>query len=148
VTSRKVLGSIEYACAVAGAKLVVVMGHTRCGAVKAAVDLICVGQNAVEATGCDHLGHIVEDVQRSVDRAACLAATQLPAAEKETFVNGVARRNVDRAVEELRRQSRALDRLVREGQVAVSGAMYDVATGTIEFLADEGNSTSQPVASS
>jgi len=147
VISREVLGSIEYACAVAGAKLVVVMGHTRCGAVKAAVDLICAGQSAAEATGCDHLDHIVEDVQRSVDRAACLAAAHLPAAEKETFVNGVARRNVDRGVEELQRQSRVLARLVREGRVAVAGAMYDVTTGAIEFLADEGIGFSQPVAS-
>jgi carbonic anhydrase/SulP family sulfate permease len=148
VASRKVLGSIEYACAVAGAKLVVVMGHTRCGAVKAAIDLICVGQSAIETTGCDHLDFIVADVQRSVDRAACLAAAQLPAAEKERFVNDVARRNVDRTVEELQRQSQALARLVREGRVAVAGAMYDVATGAIEFLVDEGESTSPSVTSS
>jgi carbonic anhydrase/SulP family sulfate permease len=148
VTSRKVLGSIEYACAVAGAKLVLVVGHTRCGAVKAAVDLICAGRSAAEATGCDHLDHIVEDVQRSVDREACLAAAQLPAPEKEAFVNGVARRNVGRAVEELRRRSRVLARLVEEGRVAVAGAMYDVATGAIEFLVEEGNSPSQPVGSS
>jgi carbonic anhydrase/SulP family sulfate permease len=147
VTSRKVLGSIEYACAVAGAKLVVVMGHTRCGAVKAAVDLMCVAKGAAETTGCDHLDHIIEYVQQSVDRA-CLAAAHVSAAEKETFVNGVARRNVDRVVEELRRQSRALARLVEEGRVAIAGAMYNVATGAIEFLADEGNSPSQPVASS
>jgi carbonic anhydrase/SulP family sulfate permease len=147
VTSRKVLGSIEYACAVAGAKLVVVMGHTRCGAVKAAVDLLCKGQSAAEATGCDYLGYVVEAVQRSVDRAACLAAADLPAAEKEAFANGVARRNVGRAVEDLRRQSQALARLVGEGRVAIAGAMYDVATGAIEFL-EEGNSPSQPVASS
>jgi carbonic anhydrase/SulP family sulfate permease len=148
VTSRKVLGSIEYACAVAGAKLVVVMGHTRCGAVTAAVDLICVGRSAAETTGCDHLEYIVQDVQRSVDRAACLAAAHLSAAEKETFVNTVARRNVDRAVEQLQRESRALARLVQEGRLAVAGAMYDVATGVIEFLPDQGNSTSQTVASS
>jgi carbonic anhydrase/SulP family sulfate permease len=148
VTSRKVLGSVEYACAVAGAKLVVVMGHTRCGAVKAAVDLICASQTAAEATACDHLDHIVQDVQRSVDRAACLAAAHLPAAEKETFVNAVARRNVDRAAHELRTQSRALARLVGEGRVAVVGAMYDVSTGEIEFLADEPDGTFQAAASS
>jgi carbonic anhydrase/SulP family sulfate permease len=134
VTSRKVLGSIEYACVVAGAKLVVVMGHTRCGAVTAALDLLGAGKSAVEATGCDHLGHIVEEVQRSADRETCQAAAQLTGAEKEAFVNAVARRNVDRAVGELQRQSPALARLMGEGRVAVAGAMYDVATGAIEFL--------------
>jgi carbonic anhydrase/SulP family sulfate permease len=144
VTSRKALGSIEYACAVAGAKLVVVLGHTRCGAVTAAVDLLGAGRSAAEATGCDHLGPIVEAIQRSADRAACLAAAQLPADEKKAFVNGVARRHVERTVEELLQQSRVLAQLVLEGRLAVAGAMYDVATGAVEFLADEGNGTSQP----
>jgi carbonic anhydrase/SulP family sulfate permease len=138
VTSRKALGSIEYACAVAGAKLVVVVGHTRCGAVTAAVDLVAAGRTAAEATGCDHIDHIVGDVQRSTDRAACAAASHLPPAEKAAFVDGVARQNVARAVRELVEQSRALDRLVREGRIAVVGAMYDVATGVIEFLPPEG----------
>ncbi|HMF17231.1 MAG TPA: carbonic anhydrase, partial [Gemmataceae bacterium] len=146
VTSRKALGSIEYACAVAGAKLVVVMGHTRCGAVKAAVDLICAGKNAAEATGCDHLDHIVQEVQRAVDRATCLTAANLPADEKQAFVNSIARRNVDHAVAVLRQKSRVLAQLVQEGRLVIIGAMYDVATGAIEFLADEGNSP--PTASS
>lgn len=137
VPSREAVGSIEYACAVAGAKLVVVMGHTRCGAVTAAVDLVCAGKTASEATGCQHLDTIVEGVQRSVDRPACLAAARLPAGEKAAFVDGVARRNVARAVEEVRR-SGAIGRLVGEGRVAVVGAMYDVATGAVEFLPDAG----------
>ncbi len=136
VTSRKALGSIEYACAVAGAKLVVVVGHTRCGAVRAAVDLICAGKSATEATGCDHLDHVVGEVQLSVDKAQCVALAHQADAEREAFVNGVARRNVERAVEMVQRQSRTLAGLVREGRVAVVGAMYDVTTGEIEFLAD------------
>ena len=58
-----------------------------------------------------------------------------PAAEREAFVDGVARRNVARAVETMLRQSRTLAGLVEEGRVAVVGAMYDVRTGEIEFLA-------------
>jgi carbonic anhydrase len=144
VTSRKVLGSIEYACAMAGAKLVVVMGHTRCGAVKATVNVIGAGHSAADATGCDYLDYIVQDLRRSVDEAACLAAAHLSASEKEIFINDVARRNVDRAVKELRQQSRVLARLVGEGRVAIAGAMYDVATGAIEFLLEEGNCSPSP----
>ncbi len=134
VTSRKSMGSIEYACAIAGAKLVVVVGHTRCGAVTAAVDLCAAGQTALEATGCEHIDEVVGDVQRSVDRAECQTATRLPPAEKQAFVDAVARRNVARSVRDLLEQSGTLARLVREGRVMVVGGMYDVATGAIEFL--------------
>ena len=134
VTSRKVLASAEYGCAVAGAKLILVMGHTRCGAVTAAVKLFCDPRTAAEATGCHHLDHIVGDIQLSTDPDTCRAAEQLPAAEKERFVDAVARRNVLRVVERMRTESPTLDDLVREGRIVIVGAMYDVATGKIEFL--------------
>ena len=82
---------------------------------------------------------MVTDIQHSVEPAACRAAEHLPAQEKERFVNGVARRNVARAVEQLRRQSTTLDRLAGEGRIAIVGAMYDVTTGAIEFLTGVGN---------
>ena len=134
ITSRKVLASAEYGCAVVGAKLILVMGHTRCGAVTAAVKLICGNLTAAEATGCHHLDHIVNDIQQATELDACRGAEQLPAAEKELFVDAVARRNVTRVVERMRTESPTLDGLVREGRIAIVGAMYDVATGEIEFL--------------
>lgn len=138
IPGRKILGSIEYGCAVAGAKLVVVVGHTRCGAVTAAVNLACSGQSAAEATGCDHLDQIVEEVQRSVDVPSCRAVAHLPPAGQEELVNAVARRNVLRVVETLQEQSRMIASLVRDGRIMVVGAMYDVTTGGIEFLTDPG----------
>lgn len=138
VTSWKVLASAEYGCAVAGAKLILVMGHTRCGAVTAAVNLIGEVRTAVEATGCQHLDYILKDIQQSIDPATCRAIEARPAAEKQSFVDAVARRNVLRVVEQMRGQSRTLDGLVREGRIAVVGAMYDVVTGDIEFLAEDG----------
>ncbi len=137
VTSWKVLASAEYGCAVAGAKLILVMGHTRCGAVTAAVNLIGEVRTAAEATGCQHLDHILKDIQQSTDPATCRAVEARPAAEKQSFVDAVARRNVLRVVEQMREQSRTLDGLVREGRVAIVGAMYDVVTGEIEFLAED-----------
>lgn len=134
VTSRKILASAEYACAVAGAKLILVMGHTRCGAVTAAVKLICSEKSAAEATGCQHLDHIVGDIQQSTDELACMSAERLSPEAKEEFVDGVARRNVVRVVERMRAESQTLDGLVREGRIAIVGAMYDVSTGEIEFL--------------
>lgn len=146
VTSRKVLASAEYGCAVAGAKLVLVMGHTRCGAVTAAVNLIGETRTPTEATGCQHLDHIVRDIQQSVDPVTCHGAEQLPAAEKQSFVDAVARRNVSRVVERMRQESQTLDGLVREGRVAIVGAMYDVVTGEIEFLAEGGGLLDEPAA--
>ncbi|MGL6096988.1 MAG: bifunctional SulP family inorganic anion transporter/carbonic anhydrase [Fimbriiglobus sp.] len=145
VTSRKVLGSAEYGCVVAGAKLVLVVGHTRCGAVTAAVDLICSGRTAAEATGCQHIDEIVEDVQQTVDAAACRTLHWPTAAAKEAFVDDVARRNVRRVVAVIVDQSDALRGLVRDGKIAVVGAMYDVATGGIEFLDDAVSPGSGPV---
>jgi carbonic anhydrase/SulP family sulfate permease len=138
ITSRKVLGSIEYACAVAGAKLIVVMGHTRCGAVTGAVDLVGAVQTAATATGCQHLETIVHEIQRAVDPLPGQGVDQLSAPEKDSFVNAVARRNVLRGVEAMRLQSQTLDQLVRDGRIEIVGAMYDVVTGDIEFLASSG----------
>ena len=138
VTSRKVLASAEYGCAVARAKLIVVMGHTRCGAVTTAVNLMCATKTAAETTGCQHLDHILNDIQQSTDAVTCQSIAARPAAEKELVVNAVARRNVLRVVEQMRAQSRTLDGLVREGRIAIVGAMYDVVTADIEFLAGDG----------
>jgi carbonic anhydrase len=136
VTSRKVLASAEYACAVAGAKLILVMGHTRCGAVNAAVKLICDARTPAEATGCQHIDHIVSDIQQSIDPETCRGIEQLSAAEKESFLDAVARGNVSRVVDRLRRQSETLDGFVAKGRITIVGAMYDVVTGEIEFLTD------------
>lgn len=69
VAKEKVLGSMEFACAVAGSRLVVVMGHTSCGAVKAAVDLYDTGKTASVATGCEHLDVLVNEIQKPSNRA-------------------------------------------------------------------------------
>lgn len=137
VISRKVLASAEYGCAVAGAKLIMVMGHTRCGAVTAAVKLSCSTLTAAEATGCQNLDHIVNDIRQSVDQTTCQLMQDRPSAEMGPLVDAVARRNVLRVVESIRKQSETLDRLVRKQQIAIIGAMYDVGTGALEFLTAE-----------
>ncbi|WP_435007917.1 bifunctional SulP family inorganic anion transporter/carbonic anhydrase [Tundrisphaera lichenicola] len=136
VVSRKVLGSIEYSCAAAGAKLVLVMGHTRCGAVTAAVQLATSHESIERATGCQHLAPILEEIQRSIDPETLRVFDQLTQEEKEPIVNAVAWRNVEHIVEQILRQSRTLNDLVVQGRIAIVGAMYDVATGEIAFLPD------------
>jgi carbonic anhydrase/SulP family sulfate permease len=111
IISRKVLGSMEYSCAVAGAKLVLVLGHTRCGAVTTAVKLACSNQDVAQATGCQHVEHVVREIQQSMDHRTCRNFEQLTGSDKDAYVDGVAR-------------------------VWIVGAIYDVATGDIEFLTD------------
>jgi len=136
IPSRKVLGSVEFACAVAGAKLILVMGHTRCGAVSASVKLMCAQGTALHATGCQNLDFIVEDIQQSIDPKSCQHFEQLSEVDQEAYVTAVARRNVHRTVEQFLERSQTLADLVKKGQIAIVGAMYDVTTGNIEFLAD------------
>ncbi len=134
IISREVLGSMEYACAVAGAKLILVMGHTRCGAVTAAVELACSAETAVQATGCQHIEPIVQVIQQSIDPLTCQRLAQLSASEKEAFVDAVSRGNVSRVAEMVLQQSQMLSRLHQDGRIAIIGAIYNIATGEIEFL--------------
>jgi carbonic anhydrase len=134
VISPNVLGSIEFACVVAGAKLIVVMGHTRCGAVTAAVDRCSSFENAPPKNTCENLDHIIREIQKVVDVSQCQQNRSFDQAQKETFLNGISRRNITRSVETILHQSSSIERLVREGQVAIVGAIYDVVTGDIDFL--------------
>ncbi len=138
VISPEVLGSIEYGCALAGSRLIVVMGHTRCGAVTAAIDLLCPTESNDLAAQCEHLGPIVNEVQQAVHPRTCQEIVLLSGHDRIALINEVARRNVVRTARTLVQRSQTLNRLVREGRVGVVGAMYDVASGEIDFLIDDG----------
>jgi len=120
VTNDDLLGSMEFACAVAGAKLVLVLGHTACGAVKGAIDDVVLGnltgllariKPAIPATKFDG--------QKSSKNAA--------------YVDAVAHTNVVLTVENIRRRSPVLADLEKKGSIAIAGSMYDLATGVAEF---------------
>ncbi|HEY1084516.1 MAG TPA: SulP family inorganic anion transporter [Prosthecobacter sp.] len=134
IARDKVLGSMEYSCAVAGAKLILVMGHTSCGAVNAAVDLICSNKTAAEATGCVNLDSLITEIQQSVDLSTCKKPGEWATGEKAAYSNEVSRRNVLRTMRMIRERSSTLDGLVREGRIAIVGALYDVSTGQVSFF--------------
>lgn len=137
IARNKVLGSIEYGCKVAGAKLILVMGHTRCGAVTTAVDLDYSGRAVKEATGCDHLDLIVDDIQESIGAQEKLAFAHASEDQRRAIVDEVARKNVIRTVHLIAQESATISRLLKEGKTAIVGAMYDVVTGDIEFLTED-----------
>lgn len=136
IISDKVLGSMEYGCAVAGAKLIVVIGHTQCGAVTAAVNFARSSANSEQATGCQHLEPIIHEIQRAIDPQSALRLQQLSENQKPDFIDEIARRNVLHTVERILSESRTINRLVRDGRIAVAGALYDVVTGRIDFFPD------------
>lgn len=144
VVRSKVLGSIEYACVVAGAKLILVMGHTKCGAVNASVELTCSGKTVQEATGCEHLELIVHEIAQSIDSSTCRTYAGLSPESKSKYADDVARKNVLHAVGLIRQESQTIDQLVKQGRIAIVGAMYDVTTGVIEFLNSPESSKSHP----
>lgn len=133
VLGTRALGGIEFGVAVAGVKLVLVMGHTRCGAVTESIRLLRAGQDATEATGCKHLTLIVDDVQACLERDECPDEGSGSHAE-EAFIDEIARRNVLRTVDAIVERSEAVRKAVEQGQVMVVGALYDVKTGEISFL--------------
>src|SRR5262249_45797528 len=131
VVSRKVLGSVEYGCAVAGAKLILVMGHTGCGAVSAAVDLACSSGTVAEVTGCAHLEHIVHEIQQLTDPLECQGVQQLPPSERGAFVNAVARRNVARVVARILDETHTLSTLARDGRAGIGGSRSSARCTTL-----------------
>ncbi|MEQ9408722.1 MAG: SulP family inorganic anion transporter [Fuerstiella sp.] len=142
------LGSIEYGVAVAGVRLVLVLGHTRCGAVTSSIRLLCSGQTAEEATGCTHLDHIMKELEPSLDKGQCRLLNSLNEEDADVLINEVARRNVQHTVDAIVERSATIRQAVEDGIVLVVGAMYDVTSGEIEFFVDksaaESPSTSVP----
>jgi carbonic anhydrase/SulP family sulfate permease len=134
VAKEKVLGSMEFACALAGSRLVLVMGHTSCGAVKAAVDLFETGNTASKATGCEHLDSLVNEIQRSIEPGTKPHGEWVTLETKRIFVDDVATRNVIRTIAGIRSASRTLRELEQAGKITILGAMYDIKTGKVTFL--------------
>lgn len=119
-----ILGSMEFACHVAGAKLIVVLGHSQCGAIKGACDGVELGN----LTGLlAKIQPAVKSIPEPRDAAERCSAN--PA-----FVQAVSRKNTELAVEGIPLHSEVLRRLRDDGSIDIVGGMYDVATGVVEFM--------------
>ena len=111
-----------FACAVAGAKLVVVMGHTACGAIKGAIDNAQLGS----LTGLlSKIKPAVEATRYEGDRTS----------KNDAFVDEVARTNVRQTVSAIRQGSAVLAGLEKEGKIKIVGSMYNLVGGRVDFLA-------------
>jgi carbonic anhydrase len=115
------LGSMKFACAVSGAKLVLVLGHTACGAIKGAIDDVVLGN----LTGL--LARIKPAIPESKFEGE-------KSSKNPAYVDAVARTNVKLAIDSIRLRSPVLADLEKKGSIQVSGAMYSVANGVVTFI--------------
>jgi carbonic anhydrase len=137
VAKEKVLASMEFGCAVAGAKLILVMGHTSCGAVKAAVELFESGLDPAETTGCQHLDALVGEIQKAIAPGSKPIGDWVTPDIKAVFVDNVSRRNVLRTLDYIRDESQTLGALEKSGKIRIVGALYDIKTGMVDFLEEK-----------
>ena len=121
VIDGDMLGSMEFGCAAAGAKLVLVLGHTACGAVKGAIDDVVLGN----LTGL--LARIKPAILET--RFDGEKSSKNPA-----YVDAVARSNVQLAIENIRQRSPVLRDLEKKGSIQISGAMYNLANGSVDLV--------------
>ncbi len=127
IVAPSIVGSAEFAVSTFGTRLVVVMGHTRCGAVEATVRALT-EEGAPAAS--ENIRDIVERVRPAVERV--LASGR--ARDREALLGESIRANVRASVDQLRHGSRILADLVRSGRVRVVGAQYDLASGVVDFF--------------
>jgi carbonic anhydrase len=121
IANQDILGSMEFACKLAGAKVVLVMGHTACGAIKGAIDDVELGN----LTGLlDKIKPAVQATSYSGERSS----------KNYAFVDAVARTNVQMTVDDVRKNSAVLAELERNGTIKIVGAMYNLKTSALEFL--------------
>lgn len=124
IANDDIIGSLEYATKAAGSKLILVLGHTGCGAVKGACDNVELG----------NLTGLLQKIRPSVDEEP---STGDRSSKNIDFVNSVAAINVKNTVKDIVRKSPTIREMLENGQIGIASAMYDVATGTVTFHDEE-----------
>lgn len=122
VVNRDIIGSLEYACKVTGSKVVLVLGHTECGAVKGAIDHVELGS----------LTGLLEKIDPAIDEVP--DSIQPRTSKNYAFVDAVAAANVHRMVAQVREDSGILARMEKSGSIKIIGGLYNVATGRVSFI--------------
>lgn len=116
------LGSLEFACAAAGAKLILVVGHSDCGAIKGACDDVVLGNLTLTLANLKPAVAAVSGFE--ADRTSANAA----------FVQAVAEKNVELTLARIRQRSSILRKMQEKGEIGIEGAMYDVRTGQVTLM--------------
>ena len=121
--NEDILGSMEFACKLAGTKVIVVLGHTSCGAIKGACDDAKLG----------NLTALISKIKPAVHAVTEPKEAALRNASNIDFVNAVSEKNVNMTIDNIRNQSAVLKEMEDEGTIKIVGAMYDINDGFVTF---------------
>ena len=124
VVNTDILGSMEFACKVAGSKLIVVLGHSKCGAVKGACDHVEMG----------NLTELLSKIQPAIYEEK--TTTEDRTSKNSPFVENVSKINVKRSVKNIIERSFILEQMVENGEIGIVGAMHNIETGEVDFYTD------------
>lgn len=121
IINEDILGSMEFACKLAGSKIIVVLGHSKCGAVKGACDHAEMG----------NLTALLSKIRPAVDEER--ETTDNRTSKNDTFVENVAAINVKRTVKAIMERSTILEHMIKSGEIGIIGGMHDLATGQVTY---------------
>jgi len=122
VVNDDILGSMEYATKVVGTKVILVLGHTKCGAITGACDQVELG----------HLTSLLHKIKPAIDQESTVLENR--SGKNGEFVNKVTSINVNHSIEQIRRQSEIIRTLESEGKLKIIGGLYDVKSGAVNFM--------------
>lgn len=124
IINEDILGSMEFACKVAGSKIIVVLGHTKCGAVKGACDHVEMG----------NLTALLSKIRPAVDDETSTKEDRNSG--NSTFVENVSAINVKRTVKAIMERSSILKEMIETGQIGIIGGVHNIETGEVDFYTD------------
>lgn len=124
ILNEDILGSMEFACKIAGSKIIIVLGHTKCGAVKGACDHVEMG----------NLTALLSKLRPAVDDET--TTTENRNSGNSVFVENVATINVKRTAKSIMERSPIIKELVESGKIGIVGGTHDIATGEVNFYPD------------
>lgn len=124
IVNTDIIGSIEFACKVAGSKLIIVMGHTQCGAIKGACNHIEMG----------NLTELLSKIQPAVYQETITTEADKRNADNAVFVENVSTLNVKRSVKTIIDRSYILEQMIEKGEIAIIGAKHNLDSGHVEFF--------------
>lgn len=121
--NEDILGSMEFASKLAGTKLIVVLGHTSCGAIKGACDHVEMG----------NLTKLIEKITPAVNAVKNPKDENLRTSKNIDFVDSVSKKNVELTIERIHKESPIISEMEKNGEIMIIGAMYDINTGGVTF---------------
>lgn len=124
IVNEDILGSMEFACKLSGSKIIVVLGHTKCGAVKGACDQAEMG----------NLTALLAKIRPAVDDES--DTTENRTSKNAVFVENVARINVKRTVKAIMERSTIIEHMIDSGEIGIVGGMHDLSTGQVTYYND------------